>query len=100
MLVLTLPWHLVGLLGMPRRMAYYDYTRSGARAAGLDGDGLDRSAALLLVVSAVLFVWVLARASRRATSRRSPAPYTFSRAVHEDARVPLRCSTASACGSR
>src|SRR6188472_1777624 len=26
MLVLSLPWHLVGLLGMPRRMAYYDYS--------------------------------------------------------------------------
>src|ERR1700712_3517322 len=26
MLVLTLPWHWVGLLGMPRRMAYFDYT--------------------------------------------------------------------------
>ena len=25
MLVLSLPWHWVGLLGMPRRMAYYDY---------------------------------------------------------------------------
>ena len=26
MLVLSMPWHLVGLLGMPRRMAYYDYS--------------------------------------------------------------------------
>ena len=41
MMVLTMPWHLVGLLGMPRRMAYYDYTNPGHRAAGLDGDGVD-----------------------------------------------------------
>src|SRR4029434_6218370 len=27
MLVLSMPWHLVGLLGMPRRMAYYDYSK-------------------------------------------------------------------------
>ena len=26
MMVLTLPWHWVGLLGMPRRMAYYDFS--------------------------------------------------------------------------
>ena len=26
MLVTTLPWHFVGLLGMPRRMAYFDYS--------------------------------------------------------------------------
>jgi cytochrome c oxidase subunit 1 len=26
MLVVTLPWHLVGIMGQPRRMAYYDYT--------------------------------------------------------------------------
>ena len=41
MMVLSMPWHLVGLLGMPRRMAYYDYTPPGAAAAGLDGDRLD-----------------------------------------------------------
>ncbi|WP_443678711.1 cbb3-type cytochrome c oxidase subunit I, partial [Paraburkholderia unamae] len=26
MIVTTFPWHLVGLMGMPRRMAYYDYS--------------------------------------------------------------------------
>jgi cytochrome c oxidase subunit 1 len=26
MIVTTFPWHWVGILGMPRRMAYYDYT--------------------------------------------------------------------------
>ena len=26
MLIVTLPWHLVGVMGQPRRMAYYDYT--------------------------------------------------------------------------
>lgn len=26
MLILTLPWHWAGLLGMPRRMAYFDYS--------------------------------------------------------------------------
>ena len=53
----------VGLLGMPRRMAYYDYTHPALQpqawtvtASTLGG--------LLLVISAFLFVYVLARARR------------------------------------
>ena len=69
MMVLTLPWHLVGLLGMPRRMAYYDYThpalhrrrgRSPRRPFG----------GLLLVVSAFLFVYILARRASEADVER------------------------------
>ena len=41
MLVLSMPWHLVGLLGMPRRMAYYDYTHPDLAAAGVDGHRVD-----------------------------------------------------------
>ncbi len=89
MLVLTLPWHLVGLMGMPRRMAYYDYSDPA-----LAGQAWTVTAStlggLLVVASALLFVWVLARAS---LSRHRGAvvapPYTFSRAVHESARVPV-----------
>src|ERR1019366_403286 len=40
----------------------------------------------LLVISAVIFVYVLATARR---NQQVPAPYTFSRAVHEGGRVPL-----------
>ena len=39
MIVLTFPWHYVGILGMPRRMAFYDYTDPVIAAAGdLGGD--------------------------------------------------------------
>ena len=41
MLVLSMPWHLVGLLGMPRRMAYYDYSNPVLAPAGVDGHGVD-----------------------------------------------------------
>ncbi len=34
MMVLSMPWHWVGLLGMPRRMAYYDYSHPDVAAAG------------------------------------------------------------------
>ena len=89
MLVLTLPWHLVGLMGMPRRMAYYDYSDPAIAAQGAL---VIASAAggFLVLVSAVLFIWILVRASL--PSRRQVGaiePYTFSRAVHEGARVPM-----------
>ena len=89
MLVLTLPWHLVGLMGMPRRMAYYDYSDP---AIASQGSLVVASAAggLLVVVSAALFVWILARASLPARRHAGAVePYTFSRAVHEGARVPV-----------
>ena len=84
MLVLSLPWHWVGLLGMPRRMAYYDYTHPDLHpqawtvsASTLGG--------LLMVVSALLFIYILATARRRAIA---PEPFTFSLAVHAPVRAP------------
>lgn len=89
MLVLTLPWHWVGILGMPRRMAYYDYSHPALQpqawtvtASTLGG--------LLLVISAVLFVFILARARRTA---QPPVPYTFSEPIHAGARVPVALNT-------
>jgi cytochrome c oxidase subunit 1 len=85
MMVLSMPWHWVGLLGMPRRMAYYDYTHPALQpqawtvtASTLGG--------LLLVISALLLVWILARHGRRGTV--VPEPWAFSRAVHENERTP------------
>jgi cytochrome c oxidase subunit 1 len=89
MLVLTLPWHWVGILGMPRRMAYYDYSHPELHpqawtvtASTLGG--------LLLVISAGLFVFILARARR---NHEAPAAYTFSEAIHAPARVPVALNT-------
>ena len=85
MMVLTMPWHWVGLLGMPRRMAYYDYSHPAIApqawtvvASTLGG--------LLLVISAVIFVTVLARAKKNTSE---PAPYTFSMTAHPTGRAPL-----------
>ena len=38
MIVTTFPWHYVGILGMPRRMAFYDYANPAIVAAGVFGD--------------------------------------------------------------
>jgi len=60
MMVVTLPWHYVGLLGAPRRMAYYDYS-----APGLDQQAIwvamSAIGGFVLVISGVLFIYILAK---------------------------------------
>jgi cytochrome c oxidase subunit 1 len=85
MLVLTLPWHWVGLLGMPRRMAYYDYSHPDIHPQAWTVTA-SAFGGLLLVISAVLFVFILATARRRAVT---PAPYSFSEAIHSPAHTPV-----------
>jgi cytochrome c oxidase subunit 1 len=84
MIVLTMPWHLVGILGMPRRMAYFDYSNPAiapqawtVTASAIGG--------FILVVSAGLLIYVLARARRNVATA---PPFTFSVAVHPNAPVP------------
>jgi cytochrome c oxidase subunit 1 len=85
MIVLTFPWHYAGLLGMPRRMAYYDYTAPGGPVEGLTVI-MSVVGGAILVVSAALFIAVLVRNHRAA--RVVPAAFTFSRPVHEPVTLP------------
>ena len=85
MMVMTLPWHWVGLLGMPRRMAYFDLTNPALEAQGwtlLVGT----VGGLMLVLSALLFVFILARARG---AEAEPAPFTFSMPVHMPVKTPV-----------
>jgi cytochrome c oxidase subunit 1 len=84
MMVLSMPWHWVGLLGMPRRMAYYDYTHPDLESQAWSVI-LSTLGGLVLVVSALLFIFILASAARR---RSEPAPFTFSLPVHMPVRAP------------
>ena len=70
MMVLTLPWHLVGLLGMPRRMAYFDYRHPAIEPQAWTVT-MSTIGGLMLVVSALLFVFILARAHRSAAEPRA-----------------------------
>jgi cytochrome c oxidase subunit 1 len=85
MIVLTFPWHWVGILGMPRRMAFYDYTNPALAPqaisviASVIGGGV-------LVLSGALFIGVLIGGHRSA--RVPPQEYRFSVAVHPAQRVP------------
>jgi cytochrome c oxidase subunit 1 len=84
-LVMTMPWHLAGLLGMPRRMAYFDYSNPAIApqawtvTAAVIGGGM-------MLVSGVLFVVILARAHWN--SRVELTPYRFSATVHAVTTVP------------
>jgi cytochrome c oxidase subunit 1 len=84
MLVLSMPWHLVGLLGMPRRMAYYDYS-APAIAPQAWTVTMSTAGGVLLVVSALLLVFILGRAIRTSGPLQ---PFSFSRVAHAGGATP------------
>jgi cytochrome c oxidase subunit 1 len=89
MLVLTLPWHWVGVLGMPRRMAYYDYSHPALQPQAWTVI-VSTFGGLLLVISAFLFVFILARPRSKVAT---PPAYSFSQAVHAPAHTPVALNT-------
>ncbi|MES2759970.1 MAG: cbb3-type cytochrome c oxidase subunit I [Pseudomonadota bacterium] len=84
MMVLTMPWHLVGLLGAPRRMAYYDYSHPALQSQAITVT-MSAIGGLVLVISAALFIYILASARRQAGEVPAVA---FSVAVHPDSKPP------------
>jgi cytochrome c oxidase subunit I len=85
MIVLTFPWHWVGILGMPRRMAFYDYSNSTLSPEALSVVASVIGGAIL-VVSGALFITVLVRG--HLAPRLEPPEYRFSVAVHPPGTVP------------
>lgn len=85
MMILTLPWHLAGLYGMPRRMAYYDYSHP---AVAPDAWTVVASVigGALCVISGLLFIYILAMSFRH--ERVEADPYRFAVALHESTAVP------------
>ena len=85
MIVLTFPWHYVGILGMPRRMAYYDYTNPmlAGQAASVVMSAIGGA---ILLISGALFLIVLARG--QTAPRVEPGAYRFSVAAHPPERLP------------
>lgn len=87
MMIMTIPWHWLGLNGQWRRVAQFDYTDPAIAwwtpymVASLIGGAL-------LVVSAMGFIWNLA-AFHRAPGSRAALPYIrYATALHPPARVP------------
>jgi cytochrome c oxidase subunit I len=85
MIVLSFPWHWVGLLGMPRRMAYYDYT-DPSLAPLATSVILSTIGGAILTVSGLLFLTVLIRGHRGPAIE--PGPYRFAEALHPPVHVP------------
>jgi cytochrome c oxidase subunit I len=85
MLVATLPWHLVGVMGQPRRMAYYDYTNP-ALAPQAIWVIVSVIGGFVLLLSALLLIGILI-ASHRAPITSVP-PLRFSLAVNPPRALP------------
>jgi cytochrome c oxidase subunit 1 len=85
MIVVTFPWHYVGILGMPRRMAYYDYADPALASEALPV-ALSALGGLLVVASAALFLFILVSNQRGNLS--AAAEYRFSVAVHPPTSIP------------
>lgn len=86
MLVLAMPWHLVGLMGMPRRMAYYDYSDPALQPEALMVT-FSAFGGFALVLSGIVFVYALATARRGRAA--AVVPFSFSRPAHPSAHVPV-----------
>jgi cytochrome c oxidase subunit 1 len=86
MLVVTFPWHYVGILGIPRRMAYYDYTDPAIAPQALSVT-ITFFGGLLLLVSAFIFIVVLIRGHQ--ASRIELPEFRFSMPVHQPKHVPI-----------
>jgi cytochrome c oxidase subunit 1 len=85
MMVMTLPWHIAGLLGMPRRMAYFDYSNPAIAPQAWTVTAAVVGGALL-VASGLLFVFVLISTQRGPQTELRP--YRFSVPVHTVVTVP------------
>jgi len=85
MIVTTFPWHWVGILGMPRRMAYFDY---GDPAIATQAFSVTLSAigGFILVASGALFILVLIRGQR--APHEDAGVYRFALALHPPLSVP------------
>lgn len=86
MIVLTFPWHVVGIMGMPRRMAYFDYSHPEIAPQAITVV-ITFIGGLLLVLSGLLFLLVLLR-GHRAGAVALPA-FRFAEPVHATSRLPL-----------
>jgi cytochrome c oxidase subunit I len=86
MIVTTFPWHWVGVLGMPRRMAYYDYA-DPAIAPQAPWVTVSAIGAFVLLTSGLLFLFILARSHAQPSA--DAGAYRFSMPVHPVRSVPL-----------
>ena len=86
-LVMTLPWHWLGLNGQWRRVAHFDYTDPLIAWWG-PWVVVSLVGGLMLLASALLFVANLARLHGSAAERMALPPMRYALALHPPRRVP------------
>jgi cytochrome c oxidase subunit I len=87
MMVMTLPWHWLGLNGQWRRVAHFDYSDPLIAWWG-PWVVVSLIGGLVLLASALLFVANLARLHGARTLDIIPAPIRYALALHPPVRVP------------
>jgi cytochrome c oxidase subunit 1 len=85
MIVTTIPWHITGLMGQPRRVAAFDYTTSFL-APMVPLVIISVIGGFILLVSAILLIAVLA--GSQFGERRLAAPLQYALAVNPPKTVP------------
>ena len=85
MIVTTFPWHYVGILGMPRRMAFYDYANPAISPQAFSVS-MSVIGGFILLTSGALFLTVLVRGQMAANCE--AGAYRFSVPLHMPARIP------------
>jgi len=84
MIITTFPWHVLGLLGSPRRVDTFDYANP-AMAGWAPWTDVSVFGGFVLLASALLFVWNLATLYRGAAVEQ---PMRYALAVHMPSRLP------------
>ena len=85
MMVTTLPWHVLGLFGQPRRVANFDFTNPAIAYWG-PWTLVSTFGGAILLVSAFMLVWNLATLYRGAPEADRSMRYAL--AVHPPQRLP------------
>jgi cytochrome c oxidase subunit I len=85
MLITTIPWHITGLMGQPRRVALFDYSEPFVARMG-PLVIVSVVGGLILLISAVLLIVILS--ASQLGSRKQAEPLRYALAVNPPARVP------------
>jgi cytochrome c oxidase subunit I len=85
MMITTIPWHITGLMGQPRRVAIFDFT-DPFLAPMIPLAVISVAGGLVLLLSAILLIIVLVRSQFGETVLSAPLRYAL--AVNPPVRVP------------
>lgn len=86
MMVLTMPWHLIGLQGQPRRISSMPYDEHFVRT-WLTGEGMMIVGGAILFLSALILIYNLARTHGNAQAEAS-REVEYAEPLHSVARMP------------